>query len=707
MRDPAGTGANSDGEDDDENPDTPSESDGHARNFNIDEVTGQITVSAGAMLDADAATATNPYTVVVRAVDGDGHRENITVTIHVLPGGEPPVIDRVYSTDSANRPSQYDAGDRVPTEMTHGEADRDNNPANPATVIDTDLDTAATVEPATYYATDPDDPTGAAIGWSLEGPDGGKFAFGVDDDEDPITKVTGSNATLAFAGDPDFEAKGDANKDNVYEVTIVVTDAQGLRGELDVTVKVINSTDDNEPGMVSFSNRQPEIATALTAMFEDGDTPIRELKWQWYRAATAGEAQCDTNRTPVDGPVDAADGPDQRRYFVENDTPATPVWVAIPRATSPSYTPEAVFQTDDQGDPTTQHADDSDFNKCLRATVTYRDAVDRTHSGADNNNTTTVDETLEATWAAAEQPVKAIDEENDSPVFTVDGTIAGAPESVYRSEVEENDDAEVISEAFAAADPADGEDDDSQPTSPGPEDDDDRLTYTLSGRDAASFTITGTIDNNSEVTEGLTAADGQLTFDGGADYESQREYRVRITATDPSGDSDFVEVIVNVTGVNEPPTWTAGDERVVYKENGTANVSTYQAMDAEVPPAGITYSLVTAPDSEKAITADDIADRDLFKIGSIGGHLEFKSSPNYEDPRDASTPPDNVYQVVVKAEVADDLNPRHAIYREVTVIVTNVNEAPMFSDTIDDLEISENPDDPEKEPPSAAKYLYC
>ena len=99
LRDPAGTGTNTDGEDDDGNPDTSSASDGHADSFNIDEVTGQITVSANAVLDADATGATNPYIVVVRAVDGDGHHENITVTIHVLQDGEPPRIDRIYATD--------------------------------------------------------------------------------------------------------------------------------------------------------------------------------------------------------------------------------------------------------------------------------------------------------------------------------------------------------------------------------------------------------------------------------------------------------------------------------------------------------------------------------------------------------------------------------------------------------------------------------
>ena len=45
--------------------------------------------------------------------------------------------------------------------------------------------------------------------------------------------------------------------------------------------------------------------------------------------------------------------------------------------------------------------------------------------------------------------------------------------------------------------------------------------------------------------------------------------------------------------VNEPPTWfTDGEAKVVYKENGTVAVGTYQAMDPEG--SGITYSLVTS-----------------------------------------------------------------------------------------------------------------
>ena len=56
------------------------------------------------------------------------------------------------------------------------------------------------------------------------------------------------------------------------------------RDELDVTVKVINSTEDNRPGKVLISNRQPEGASLLTATLVDADQPIENLRWQWYRS---------------------------------------------------------------------------------------------------------------------------------------------------------------------------------------------------------------------------------------------------------------------------------------------------------------------------------------------------------------------------------------------------------------------------------------
>ena len=591
LRDADGnTSPNGVASDDDGNPDTPAHNDGHAASFDIDAKTGQITVSARAMLDADGtdgqgAGATNPYNVVVRAVDGDGDTQNIDVAIHVLEYHEPPVIDTVYQT--ARVGDGHLVEDRVPTEFSHWEADRtdrsattldadletgvlnydaDINPGDPVPLKDTltftrDGQTISLIQAATYYATDPD--AGTTFEWSLKGDDNGKLF---------VNPTAGNSTTLAFNVGPDFEVPVDADGDNVYEVTIVVEDGtvdiygNAHRDELPVTVKVINSAEDNQAGSVKFSNRVPEVGIALKAEFFDPDKPTKEL-WQWYRSVR------DTAVYPAACPAST----DGERYFIDEHPTVDPTdidaWVAISGATSASYTPG---YDEDSGGTSVPHetidgavvwsggdigvtiSTDADGNKtytewesprCLRATVTYRDAVDRTHAEPDDATTRDVDETLEGTFQGTQYPVKPIDEENDAPEFL---DPAGDPISVYQADdiedIAENTTAETerlikdapIATNLAATDLAAEEDDGTA----------DILTYTLSGPDMDSFTITGTVDN-----PGATSPDGDgiLHINKGLDYETKREYRVTVTATDPSGEHDSVDVIVNITDVNEGP----------------------------------------------------------------------------------------------------------------------------------------------------------
>ena len=234
--------------------------------------------------------------------------------------------------------------------------------------------------------------------------------------------------------------------------------------------------------------------------------------------------------------------------------------------------------------------------------------------------------------------------------------------------------------------------------------------------------ITGTVDNNSVVSTDLSGVlDGRLSFksDVKLDHEAKAQYRVIITATDPSNDKDTVEVIVTITNVNESPYWVKAKSpgQVTHAENDKSAVAIYDADDPEG--SGVTYSLVTAgvpnPDGDGTtsddIVADDIADRAQFKIHSTNGTLEFRSPPNYEDPKDEGAN-DNKYKVTVAAKAADTTTPvggipTFTVYREVTVTVTNENEAPMFLKDTESLRILENPDDPEKEGTSTqdAEYL--
>ena len=47
-------------------------------------------------------------------------------------------------------------------------------------------------------------------------------------------------ARLSFKADPDYESPEDSGRNNVYEVTVKVTDSKGNSDEQDVTVKVTN-----------------------------------------------------------------------------------------------------------------------------------------------------------------------------------------------------------------------------------------------------------------------------------------------------------------------------------------------------------------------------------------------------------------------------------------------------------------------------------
>ena len=103
---------------------------------------------------------------------------------------------------------------------------------------------------------------------------------------------------------------------------------------------------------------------------------------------------------------------------------------------------------------------------------------------------------------------------NTAPVFT-DGI------STTRSVAENTAASTNIGTAIAATDADSG----------------DTLTYTLSGTDAASFSIVST--------------SGQLQTKAALDYETKSSYTVTITVSDGNGGSDSITVTINVTDVNE------------------------------------------------------------------------------------------------------------------------------------------------------------
>ena len=215
-------------------------------NFSISS-SGQL--STAAVLnredDADAATTADAQThaITITATDPWGGNGTIGVTVTVEGVNEAPMIDS------------------GPTRRDHEE--------------NTVVDGASPI--ADYEATDIDaDDTAAELTWSLEGEDDAQFN---------LTEGTGE---LTFKESPNFEIPTDRNKDNVYKVTVVVSDdgSPKLTDERQVEVTV---TDMEEDGVVTLSTVAPKEGIALSASVDDSDDGVTDVTWQWARTSTSVE----------------------------------------------------------------------------------------------------------------------------------------------------------------------------------------------------------------------------------------------------------------------------------------------------------------------------------------------------------------------------------------------------------------------------------
>ena len=114
---------------------------------------------------------------------------------------------------------------------------------------------------ARYTAPDLD---AATLTFSLAGADAGRFEMS-------------DGGRLSFRVAPDYESPADADRDNVYNVTVQAQDGSHAIS-LDVTVSVTNA---DEQGWVSLSSAQPQAGTLLAATLRDLDGRVSGVTWTW------------------------------------------------------------------------------------------------------------------------------------------------------------------------------------------------------------------------------------------------------------------------------------------------------------------------------------------------------------------------------------------------------------------------------------------
>ena len=586
-----------------------------AASFSIDTSSGQLKTATA----LDFESAKKSYTVTVSVSDGKNAEGNndpaidatVTVTIAVADVNESPMVT-IRST------VRY--------------AENGTDPVD------------------TYTVTDPENGT---ITWDLSGAD-------VDDFE--ISKVNG-DGVLEFKTPPNFEAPADDDSNNVYLVTVEVSDGTNT-DRLNVAVTVFNVNE--EPYFPAETGARyvdentaanQDLGDAVAATDPEGHTLTYKLA-----GTDAGSFAIDTatgqlktkaqldyeTRDTYLVTVHVRDSLDQddRVNAVTDDT--INMTITINNVEEPgriefsSRQPQAATaftatvidpdgsvtgitwawaRSPDKGawtnisgatsaSYTPVAADDN--GKYLRVTASYTDGHDsgKTSVGISDNPVRARPATNEAPEFVSTTATRAVDE----------GTAAGQP----------------IGAPVAATD--------------GDAGDANLLTYSMTGADAASFNI--------------DRATGQLLTKAPLDHEDEDSYSVTVKVVDPSLESATITVNITINDVDEPPV-LAGPDVVDYPENGGDAVAEYTATD----PEGVTIT-------DWSLDGDD---KDLFEINNAG-ELTFKASPDHDIAGDSDG--DNIYLVTVKA--SDGTN---TVTLNVAITVSNVNEAPEFPSSEDGARI--------------------
>ena len=498
--------------------------------FGIDRATGQIMVGAGTMLDFET---TPSYTVMVTAT-GPGHgtpdSDTIEVTINVTNVDEDPELTGM---DSLRHPENTAIDTAVGTYMASDDEDGASNPA--LTLSGTDA--------SDFNLTD----TSAANGNDGDG-----------------------TYELAFKAVPDFEMPADVGGNNVYSITITATDSDSQTDRKNVVVTVTNV---KEAGEVTLNTLQPRVGIGVMATLTDLDGAATGVTWKWegkseadcsmgtfatdgtddleggisgtYTPTALDIGKClratasytdpqgsdtamsgltdsdqpveedDTNKAPAfpDQDMEAdGDQTDQERTVAEN-TAASEVIGAVVDATDPNgdnltYTLRGTdgtsFSIDrGTGQLMTKAALNKEDKDTYMVTVTATDP-----SGLSD----TIKVTIKVTNVDEDPVITRAPDANVAPEF--------ASATTSRTVAENTVAGEDIGNPVAATD-----------------DNNDTLTYALSGTDAASFDI------NPDT--------GQLMTLAALDHETKATYSVTVTASDSGGLSDSIDVTITVTNVDE------------------------------------------------------------------------------------------------------------------------------------------------------------
>ena len=510
------------------------------------------------------------------------------------------------------------------------------SPVNAAPVFSSAATTAIPENQGLAYTAVATDSDGDALTYSLSGPDAALFS------------INSSTGQVTFDDLPDFESPRDAGGDNVYDV--VVTASDGVNSTDQAVIITVTNENDNAP--VFASNAGVSVSENQTAAYaataNDADDDVISYSLSGVDAALFAidaangvvsfitapdfEAPADANGDNIyDVVITASDGTNSTdqavAISVTNQNDNAPVFssdaaVSVSENQTAAYMAEA---SDADGDAVTYSLSGSDaalFDiDAATGEVTFRTAPDfEAPTDANGDNQYDIVVTASDGTNSTDQAVAiSVTNENDNyPIFNSPAAVSVAENQTAAYMVQASD--------------ADG----------------DTVTYSLSGTDAALFSI----DAATGAVSFLAAPD----FEAPGDADGDNVYDVLVTASDGVNATDQA-VVIAVTNQNDNAPVFVSDAAVSVSENQTA---AYMANAGDADGDTVTYSL----------SGGDAA---LFAIDPASGLVSFNAAPDFETPGDANG--DNIYDIVITA--SDGVN---ATDQAVAITVTNENDnAPVFS----------------------------
>ncbi len=504
-----------------------------------------------------------------------------------------------------------------------------------ATTADVDENTTGTVYTAT--ATDAD---GNTVTFSIAGgADAGLFS------------INGTTGAVTFNAPPDFENPGDSGSDNDYEITIRASDGVNTTdqtvtisvGDVDESPTITSSAsaavDENSSGTVYTATATDPEGASLTYSLSGTDAALFAIDASTgavtFLAAPDHENPADADGDNVyDITITASDG--------TNDVTQDVAITVNPVEEGPaSFTSATTASYDENGTDVVYTATATDPDN---DTITYS-----LGTGGDSALFSIDSGTGELSFIAAPDFEAPADGNGDN-VYEVDirandGT-ASTTQTVSVTVNDVNEAPSISSGASASvAENSSG----TVYTATASDPEGAALSYSLTGADAALFTI--------------DAGTGAVSFIAPPDYEAPLDsdgdnvYEITVRASDGTNTATQ-GVSVTVTNLNEfAPVFTSAATDSVAED--TAG-SFYTAAATDGDGDTLTYSIASGGDGA------------LFQIDAATGELRFVAAPDFENPGDGNG--DNVYELTIQASDGSSTTSQ-----SLTVSVTNVNAAPVIT----------------------------